>query len=526
ALYRPGPMDWIPDFIARKHGKKEMRYLHPKLEPILKKTYGVAVYQEQVMQIARDLAGFTLGEADVLRKAMGKKIFELIHEQKQKFIEGCIKQGIDKRIGEKVFEFIEPFAGYGFNRSHAACYALIGYQTAYLKARFPAPFMAALLTSDADNIDRIAIEISECRDMGIEVLPPNINESFEDFAVIMDPETKNERIRFGLNAIKNVGHTVAQEIVVERKKSGKFSNLTDFVERVATKDLNKKSIEALAKVGALDELGERNQILASIENIQNHSKNFHSLKNSNQASLFGASEITLPEITLVTAAPAEKKQQLTWEKELLGLYISDHPIREYQEYFAQVATPIKEIGAQNVGTSITVGGVISKIQKINLKNQKIMSFVTLEDTLGKMELLVFPKVLEATGAVWIEDRVILASGKISDKDGTFKMLCDSAKSVTQEDMDQFQRVLSTQKINSRADTVKKYSRMIITLPDNSSQEILKKLSQFFDTCERGNVKLYLSINNSRVETPYCIYPADNLKELMEKLIPEGKIELA
>ena len=537
ALYRPGPMDWIPDFIARKNGKKEMRYLHPKLEPILKKTYGVAVYQEQVMQIARDLAGFTLGEADVLRKAMGKKIFELIHEQKQKFIEGCVRQGIDKRIGEKVFEFIEPFAGYGFNRSHAACYALIGYQTAYLKSRFPAPFMAALLTSDQDNIDRIAIEISECRDMGIEVLPPNVNESFEDFAVIMDSESKTElvlnathsavgeRIRFGLNAIKNVGHTVAREIVEERKRNGKFKSLTDFIERVATKDLNKKSIEALAKVGALDELGERNQILDSVENILNHSKNFHSLKNSNQASLFGPSEIKLPEITLVAVAPSEKKQRLVWEKELLGLYISDHPIKEYKEYFEKVATPIKEIGAQNVGLSITVGGVISKIQKINLKNQKVMSFVTIEDTLGKMEILVFPKVLEDTGAVWVEDRVILASGKISDKDGTFKMLCDSAKTVTQEDMERFQRVLSTQKMNDQKGDGKKYSRMVITLPGNSNQEMLKKLSQFFDTCDRGSVKLYLSINNARLETPYCIQPADNIKETLGNLIPEGKIEL-
>ncbi|PJA86571.1 MAG: DNA polymerase III subunit alpha [Candidatus Moranbacteria bacterium CG_4_9_14_3_um_filter_42_9] len=526
ALYRPGPMDWIPDFIARKHGKKAMKYLHPKLESILNKTYGVAVYQEQVMQIARDMAGFTLGEADVLRKAMGKKIFALIHEQKQKFIEGCVRQGIDKRIGEKVFEFIEPFAGYGFNRSHAACYALIGYQTAYLKSRFPAAFMAALLTSDADNIDRIAIEISECRDMGIEVMPPNVNESFEDFAVIVDPETKIERIRFGLNAIKNVGHTVAREIVEERKRNGKFRSLTDFVERVATKDLNKKSIEALAKVGALDELGERNQILASIENILMHCKNFHGLKNSNQASLFGAEDMSMPEIAMMDAAPSEKKQRLAWEKDLLGLYISDHPIKEYKEYFDKVATPIKEIGAQNVGLSVTVGGVISKIQKINLRNQKVMSFVTLEDTLGKMELLVFPKVLEDTGAVWIEDRVILASGKISDKDGSYKMLCDSAKTVTQEDMDQFRRVLSTQKMNGQSGGGDNYSRMIITLPGNSNQEILKKLSRFFDTCDRGNVKLYLSINNSRLETPYCIQPAENIKELMQKLIPEGRIELS
>ncbi|MFZ5982667.1 MAG: DNA polymerase III subunit alpha, partial [Patescibacteria group bacterium] len=349
ALYRPGPMDWIPDFIARKHGEKQIKYLHPKLETILKKTYGVAVYQEQVMQIAQALAGFTLGEADVLRKAMGKKIFALIHEQKIKFIEGCVKQGIDKKIGEQVFAYIEPFAGYGFNRSHAACYGLIGYQTAYLKAHFPAEFMAALLTSDQDNIDRIAIEVQECREMGIEVLPPDVNESFEEFAVIQDPETNKERIRFGLNAIKNVGHTVAHEIVEERKKNGPFKNLTELIERVESKDLNKKSIEALAKVGALDKLGERNQIISSMEIILSHSKNFQNLKNSTQASLFGEESIKLPEIQLQEVSEATSKERLTWEKELLGLYISDHPAREYQEYFTKMAIPLGNINSTLVG---------------------------------------------------------------------------------------------------------------------------------------------------------------------------------
>jgi len=321
ALYRPGPMDWIPDFISGKHGRK-IKYIHPKLEPILKSTYGVAVYQEQVMQIARDLAGFTLGEADVLRKAMGKKIFELIKEQKIKFIDGCVTNGISKEIGEKVFSFIEPFAGYGFNRSHAACYGLISYQTAYLKARFPAAFMAALLTSDQDNIDRIAIEAGECREMGVEVLAPNVNESFEDFAVIMgdDPASTRlgeaggkERIRFGFNAIKNVGHVIAHEIVEERKRNGKFKSLGDFLERVQTKDLNKKSIDALAKVGALDELGERNQIVESMEQILMFTKNVQQMRNSNQVSLFGETILQSPSVPLVETAPASQKQKLQWE---------------------------------------------------------------------------------------------------------------------------------------------------------------------------------------------------------------------
>ena len=523
ALYRPGPMDWIPDFIDRKHGRKAMSYLHPKLKDILEKTYGVAVYQEQVMQIARDLAGFSLGEADVLRKAMGKKIFALIQEQKYKFIEGCANQGIDRKIGEKVFAFIEPFAGYGFNRSHAACYALVGYQTAYLKAHFPAAFMAALLTSDQSDSDRIAIEIAECRDMGIEIMPPHINESFEEFAVIVDSETKKERIRFGLNAIKNVGKNVAHEIVEERKRGGKFKNITDFVERVTTKDLNKKSLEALAKVGAMKGMGERNQILASVENILVHSKKFQSLKDSNQISLFGDSEISLPEIKLVDAPPATKKERLTWEKELLGLYISDHPVREYREYFKKMAVPIREITLQMVENNINVGGVISKIQKVYLKNQKTMLFVTLEDMEGSIEVLVFPKVLEITGSIWEEDKIVLVGGKLSNKDGELKILCDRIKLVNQDELDKFQRILDTQKSNGI--NFDKCLKIIISFPETSGQEKIKKLSEFFGRCERGETKVYLNINNSKLETPYCIKFSAELKDSLEKIIPDGNIEV-
>ena len=522
ALYRPGPMDWIPDFIDRKHGRKEMSYLHPKLKSILEKTYGVAVYQEQVMQIARDLAGFSLGEADVLRKAMGKKIFALIQEQKYKFIDGCVKQGIDKKIGEKVFAFIEPFAGYGFNRSHAACYALVGYQTAYLKAHFPAAFMAALLTSDQNDSDRVAIEISECRDMGIEILPPHINESFEEFAVIPDPENKIERIRFGLNAIKNVGKNVAHEIVEERKRNGKFKNITDFVERVMTRDLNKKSLEALAKVGALKGMGERNQILTSIENILIHSKKFQSLKDSNQISLFGDSVVALPEIKLSDAPAATKRERLSWEKELLGLYISDHPVKEYREYFKKMAVPIREINSQMVENNINIGGVISKIHKIYLKNQKTMLFVTIEDMEGSMEILVFPKMLEATESFWQEDKIVLASGKLSNKDGEFKLLCDSAKAIGQDELDKFQRILATQKSNGTA--FDKCSGIVLSFPENSGQEAIKKLSEFFSRCNRGETKVYLNINNSKLETPYRIKFSAELKNSLEKIIPNGKIE--
>ena len=556
ALYRPGPMDWIPDFIARKHGEKRIQYLHPKLEPILKKTYGVAVYQEQIMQIAQHLAGFTLGEADVLRKAVGKKIFALVQEQKQKFIEGCAQQGIGREVGEKVFSYIEPFAGYGFNRSHAACYGLIGYQTAYLKAHFPAAFMAALLTSDQDNIDRIAIEVSECREMGIDVLPPDVNESFEEFAVITNekntpvggdnhrPLRLAERIRFGLNAVKNVGHTVAREIVEERKRNGKYKSLTDLIERVQHKDLNKKSIEALAKVGALDEFTERNQILLSIDNILNHSKNIQKISSSNQASLFGDAEIKMPEIKLVDASPAEKKEKLSWEKELLGLYISDHPAREYQEYFDQMGTRIKDINSSLVGRNINVGGVISKIQKIFLKSQQTMFFVTLEDTQSKIEILVFPKVLETTGSVWMEDKAVLVSGRVSDKDGQMKILCESAKTVNNTEVENFQRILATQKKNgdvpqkeaspnaspsaikeNALEPDKKPEKIIINFPSSFDKNILKDLAALFNQCSPGETKIYLKIGENKLETPYQIKFQKELIEKINQLIPESRVNI-
>jgi DNA polymerase-3 subunit alpha len=548
ALFRPGPMEWIPDFIAGKHGTKRVSYLHAKLEPILKNTYGVAVYQEQIMQIARDLAGFTLGEADVLRKAMGKKIPALIHEQRNKFVEGCVKNGIPKKIAEKVFDFIEPFAGYGFNRSHAACYALIGYQTAYLKAHFPAEFMAALLTSDQDNIDRIAIEVAEVQEMGLEVLPPNVNESFEDFAVITgeDPAKLDvvpnrgasniERIRFGLKAIKNVGKTVANEIVEERKRNGKYKSLADFIERVQHKDLNKKSLESLAKVGALDELGERNQILSSIENILLFSRNIQRRRNSNQSSLFGDGALAPAEVPLAFADPATKKQKLGWEKELLGLYVSDHPISEYQDYLSKVTVLIHALEKNLVGNKIKIGGIIVRVQPVMIRNQSTMLFVTLEDMRGRIELLVFPKTLERTSGIWQEGMVIIAEGKLSDKEGTYKLIVDDARIVTQAEMDNFKRIIATQKNNAaqpagrhEANSGKNdnngFSKLIISLSGDAEQNAIKKLSTYFDQCEGGSMKVYLIINGTRIETPYCIKDTGKLREELKNIITEGRIEV-
>lgn len=524
ALYRPGPMDWIPDFIDRKHGRKRIEYIHPKLEPILSKTYGVAVYQEQVMQMAQSLAGYSLGGADMLRKAMGKKIPELIQKEKIKFIDGAVKNGVAKKDAEKIFAFIEPFAGYGFNRSHAACYALIGYQTAYLKAHYPAEFMAALMTSDQGNIERIAIEVEEAKDIGIAVLPPNINESFGEFAVIRGDDNKIN-IRFGLKAIKNVGHPVADEIVAERKRNGKYKSLAEFLERVITRDLNKKSIEALAKVGALDDLGERNQIIENIETILNFSRNIQKVNSSNQDSLFGMMEIKTPTVELAKSFPASKNQRLHWEKELLGLYVSDHPISEYKEFFEKMATPISSLTSSMVNRNIKVGGVITKVQKIVTKRKQNMAFVTIEDLKGRIELLVFPKVLETTGALWQEEKIIIADGKLSDKDGLFKLIVDDAKVINDQEMEDFKRVLATQEKNTRPNEKINAQKITITLPTNAPKSIIAELSKIFDTCKLGDTKIFLDINNTKIQTAYSVDLDSATVENIRNIMPEIKVEI-
>ncbi len=437
ALYRPGPMEWIPDYIAGKHQTKKVAYLHPKLEPILGKSYGVAIYQEQVMQISRELAGFSKGEADTLRKAMGKKIPTLLAEQKEKFIKGCVANGLSQELAEKVFSFIEPFAGYGFNRSHAACYAMIGYQTAYLKAHFPAEFMAALLTSDQNDIDRIAIEIDECRKMGIKIMPPDVNESFATFTVVTSGTTanqavaveeKSDTIRFGLGAVKNVGEHICEVIITERKANGPYSDIFNLLERIGDKDLNKKSLESLIKSGGLDRYGDRGELLANIDLLLNFNKEHAKMKDSRQSSLFSDQPAlyvaTRPR--LVTGISVPQKEKLQWEKELLGLYITEHPFNHYLQYLNGWSVPLLELKAHQNEPAINTAGVISTIKKIITRNNQTMLFVKIEDALTNVELLVFPTLLAETLNIWQEGRVVLCRGRVSDKDQEVKILLDKA----------------------------------------------------------------------------------------------------
>jgi len=535
ALYRPGPMELIPDYIARKHQKKKITYLHKDLEPILRKTYGVAIYQEQVMQISRYLAGFTRGEADVLRKAMGKKIAVLLAEQKEKFIEGCIKNGINKELAEKIWAFIEPFAGYGFNRSHAACYAMIAYQTAYLKAHWPTEFMAALLTSDQGNTDRVAIEIEECRNMGIEVLAPDINQSYESFTVVTSGTAKNlqasenekvNTIRFGLKAIKNVGHNIAEVTIAERKKAGPFLNLTDLLKRIQDKDFNKKSLESLIKTGCLDAFGERGSLLENIETMLNYNKERAKSSQSAQKSLFGDMPLAnyTETIKLKKTDPASRQAKLAWEKELLGLYISEHPFLDYKKELGEKTIPIKRLNSIKTNDEVLVAGIISSIKKIITKNNETMAFIKIEDDTDSIELLAFPRLFKEHN-VWQEGRVLICRGKLSDKDNENKILCNAVKELEAGLIDEIIKELRAPIRQNSNGPPQSFSGnkpmelgkdLFLLIKNNIATGRLKELYALLANY-KGNNKVYFKIKNGgnkvkTLESGFNIANSLNLKQ--------------
>ncbi|MEA1937079.1 MAG: DNA polymerase III subunit alpha [Patescibacteria group bacterium] len=494
ALYRPGPLNsgMVDEFIDRKHGKKKIVYKHPIMENALKNTYGVIVYQEQVMQLSKDMAGFTGGQADTLRKAMGKKIAELMAKMKKEFIEGCLKNNLNQKLAEETFSDMEKFAEYGFNRSHAVCYALIGYQTAYLKAHYPAEFMAALLTADRENIDRIAIEVDECRQMGIEVLPPDVNMSFVDFGVVN--ENGKDEIRFGLAAIKNVGRNIVEIIVEERKANGKFSSVEDFVLRVESRDLNKKSVESLIKAGALDSLGERNELLANVEKILIFAKERQKAKSNGQFSLFESSDSaddSINKLQLVATKPIDKTEKMAWEKELLGLYVSDHPLKEYAVFLRNNSKVINEITNDDVNQLITVGGIITKIQKIITRAGKSMIFANLEDLTGKIEILVFPRLLESSSEIWEEGSIVFIKGKVSDKDGVFKLLGESARKIDLDEAKNYKIPVSPSFADDCDEST--CNSINITVPNIDTKNILLKLSDLLNSASVGNCEVYISV---------------------------------
>ncbi|MGH7660690.1 MAG: DNA polymerase III subunit alpha [Vulcanimicrobiaceae bacterium] len=413
ALYRPGPMEWIPQYIARKHGRERVTYVHPKLEPILSDTYGIAIYQEEVMQIARDIAAFSMGEADELRKVMGKKLKDQVPVYREKFLAGAEANGVERKIADEIFSFIEPFAGYGFNKAHAVAYAWIAYQTAYLKANFPLQYFAALMTSVKDKTDKLVEYIDEARKLGINVLPPDVNTSLVDFSTT--GSGKDNRIRFGLAAIKGVGEAAVRAILGAREQDGSFVDIFDFAKRVDPKHANRRVLEALVRSGAMDQLpGNRAQLLdaidAALEVAASHARELE----LGQVSLFGDSaEAKAIAPRLRPLASPSTLEMLGWERETLGVFLSGHPLADVAEALARSGSiPIREAKARSDEENVTIAGLLTHVRRTFTRAQAQMLVATLEDMSGSLECIVFPKFYDDLQAAFAEDRIVVLTGRM------------------------------------------------------------------------------------------------------------------
>jgi DNA polymerase-3 subunit alpha len=430
SLYRPGPMEWIPSYIKRKHGNEKVEYLHDDLRQILEPTYGIGVYQEQILLIAQVFAGFTLGEADILRRAIGKKILKELRAQREKFVAGAVKKNYAKKLAEQIFDdVITPFAGYGFNKSHAAGYALIAYQTAYLKANYPTEFMAALLSADADVTERVMIEIEECRAMGIDVLPPDINESLRHFTATPPIRAGTTgSIRFGLSGVKGIGDSSVLQLIATREQGGKFTSLEDFAKRIPVKILNKKTLEALAKSGAMDSLGERRAIIDHYDCIVDFAKAAGGATGG-QSDLFGAlGGVEETKIDFPETVPATGIEKLKWEKETLGMYVSSHPLVGMRKYIGKKAQLIGNLTQKEVGKRVTIAGLEEGVKRITTKKGDTMAILSLEDPTGKLEVTLFPRVFaEVQNVLGQTDTVLVIGGTLDMRAGQLQVRAEAVK---------------------------------------------------------------------------------------------------
>jgi len=428
ALYRPGPLAFIPDYIERKHNPEKVVYFDAKLKPYLEQTYGILIYQDDILLIAVNLAGYSWGEADKFRKAVGKKIPEEMVKQKEKFITGCIeKAGFSEENTHKLWDMIETFAAYGFNKAHAAAYGRVAYLTSYLKANYPVLYMASVLTADSGEVEKIAVMVHECERMGITVLPPDINESFADFGVVPGEKGK-EIIRFGLTTIKNFGQGIADAIIDERKKGGKFKDLEDFFTRVIDRNLNKKSLEALIKTGAFDSLySDRSSLLHNLENLLKFNKEL-AKADANQDSLFAFSGTVMSNLHL-EIPPKEKRytqaEMLGWEKELLGLYITGNPLDEYKDLLTENGHSVIAMKENTrAGSKVKIAGILEEAKVILTKKGDPMAFLKIKDYTDSIECVCFPKTYEEYKDIIETSDCIRVQGNLSERNGEKSILVD------------------------------------------------------------------------------------------------------
>jgi len=433
ALYRPGPLDFIPTYIKRMHGEEEVTYRHPGLEPIFKETYGIPIYQEQIMFAAMGLAGYTASEADDLRKAIAKKKIDSLMKHRQKFISGAKERGVDEATGTAIFEDWENFARYGFNKSHAADYGVIAVQTAYLKAHYTVEYMTALLSASKNETSKVALYAADSRSMGIDVLPPDVNTSGWDFTIEDRPEQK-PAIRFGLGAVKNVGQAPV-ELILQARKDGPFRDLNDFARRVDLRQVGKRALEAMIRVGALDRFGGRKALLDALERILSVSTSHFRALASGQLSFFGTvagveESIDLPAVDLL-----DRRELLEWERELIGLYVSDHPLSPYLPLLKQKITHFAgQLGEAANKEKVVVAGIVTRFRSHQTKTGKAMGFVTLEDIQGNIELVLFPKTWEKYGKLVNMDEVLSVEGKVDAENGDPKILVDKLQVEALDDI--------------------------------------------------------------------------------------------
>lgn len=505
ALYRPGPMDQIPIFVNSKHGRETIKYPHPDLEPVLKETYGVMVYQEQIMEIAARIAGFSLGQADLLRRAIGKKKKDILDQQQQLFVEGCLNKGYTRELGKQIYDLILKFASYGFNKSHAAAYALIAYQTAYLKANFPVEYMAALLTVYYSNSDKVALYIADCRRMGIEVLPPDVNESETHFTVVGD-----NRIRFGLAAVKNVGMG-AIESIVRASQEKPFASLCDFASRVDLRSCNRKTVESLIKCGAFDSLGgHRAQYLVALDEVLAQGQASQRERENGQISMFSLMDSSVQEEmlhdNLIDIEPFSDKERLNLEKEMLGLYISGHPLEPYRPTFDKMKNLTRCLELKEAGDNhhVKVGGLILAVRSFYTKKNNQMAFVRLEDLTGSVELVVFPEQYEKHADLLIEDNLILVEGRTDLKEEEdAKILVEKMEPLTQQ---------------------QKYYRLIIG--EEHDRDVLSSLKDTL-VAENGEVPVCLFFKKDNkmlmLQEAYWIRDNPQCRRQLELLLGSGAV---
>ncbi|MBI4498016.1 MAG: DNA polymerase III subunit alpha, partial [Chloroflexi bacterium] len=439
ALYRPGPMQHIPTFINAKHGIEPVQFPHPALAEILSDTYGVIVYQDQVLLILRHFAGYSLGQADIVRKAMGKKNRELMEAEKQNFLAGAQAKGFTLEAAEAVFALIEPFAGYAFNKAHATSYALIAYQTAYLKANYPAEYMAAVLTCAMTAADKLAALVAECTRLGVPVLPPDINRSGLEFTVERARDGSGEpasepklAVRFGLAAVKNVGASALEPVLATREEGGPFTSIEDVCRRADLHALNKRAVESLIKAGAFDALGKRGALLANVDRLVSMAQRERQLRESGQSTLFDLwgerVEAPLPSLDIPTDQDAPLQEKLAWEKELLGVYVSEHPFASVAAQAARETTALcGEVTEEMAGQQVAVAGMVASVRQLTTKDRRPFVAATLEDLVGTLEITAWPEVYERTRDLWQEGTLLLVRGKVQVRGGGVQLTCDHAR---------------------------------------------------------------------------------------------------